>query len=227
MWQPLLSPCSVLFLFYKMLQHKKQELHNKLKLETNQKPPYMFTSRIHLWTIAIRSHRAGWTSCPALLGELDDHGSQLWRVSADGGISDGWSNGANTQHQVAAITVGGRKALVSQAWLRARTFTVGRICSRTSVVLTKRRYLTLASSQDVEHFCDALCVFVSKLGNKSHCSTSLVHGCGLGSPLGDTLSPGASRVWSKSSARRGDLACQERFMRNILKCARNKKKKLS
>lgn len=127
------------------LYNKKQELHNQLKTETNQKPPYVFARVSLLWTIPIRSCRVAWISRPALLGQLDDHGSQLWWVSADGRVSNGWSNGADTQHQGAAITVGGRKALVSQARLRVRTFMVGWICRRAPMVLKKRSEFLLES----------------------------------------------------------------------------------
>lgn len=51
----------------------------------------------------------------------------------------------------------------------------------------------VGKSQDVPHFCDVLCISVSMSSNKRHYSTSK-HGCGLVSPLGDILSPGASRV---------------------------------
>lgn len=61
----------------------------------------------------------------------------------------------------------------------------------------------VGKSQDVPHFCDVLCISVSMSSNKRHYSTCLeLDWNGLVSPLGDILSPGASRVRSKSSARR-------------------------
>lgn len=118
-----------------------KQWHNQLK--QTKKPPYMFS---WVWLLrAIRSCRLGSMSCPALLGQLYDHGSQLGWVSADGCISNGWSNGANAQHQRAAIIIRRRKALVAHAWLRARAPIVDRRCRSIHMVLKKTRDFMLES----------------------------------------------------------------------------------
>lgn len=83
---------------------------------------------------------------PTPLGQLHDHGSQLWWVSANGSISDGWSNRADTQHQMAAINFGGHRTLVNQAWLGARALTVVGQCSSNSMVLKRTGYVRKSCS---------------------------------------------------------------------------------
>ena len=78
---------------------------------------------------------------PTPLRQLHDHGSQLWWVSANGSISDGWSNRADTQHKMAAIIFGGHTTLVNQVWLRARALTVVGQCSSNSMVLKRTCYV--------------------------------------------------------------------------------------
>lgn len=116
--------------------------------DPNKKPSYMFSQ---VWLLramnsrSIRSCRLGSMSCPALLGQLYDHGSQLWWVSAYGCISNSWSNGANTQHQRAAIIIRGCKALVAHTWLRARTPILDRRCRSIHMVLKKTSDFMLES----------------------------------------------------------------------------------
>lgn len=134
----------------------------------------------------------------APLGQLHDHGGQLGWVSADGRVSNGWSNGANTQHQTAAVIVGGHAALVSQACLRA--LTVVRQCSSNSTVLKRRK--KLERNQLCISYYTTLTHGDILISTYKELCTSCLHGSGSVSPFGDILSPGPSRVLSRSSARR-------------------------
>ncbi len=159
-----------------------------------KKKPYMFSWVWFLWAVDSRS-----IPRPTPLGQLHDHGSQLRWVSADGRISNGWSNSADTQYQMAAVIVGGHAALVTQAWLGTRALTVVRQRSSNSMVLKRRSDFMLESHTSVDVILHGN-ILISRY-QKDPC-TSCSHGSGSVSPFGDILSPGASRVLSRSSTRR-------------------------
>lgn len=71
---------------------------------------------------------------PAPLGQFHYHGCQLRGVGADGSISNSWSNGADTQHQLATVVMGAA-ALVNQRWPRLRALDNIRQCSSAYMLL--------------------------------------------------------------------------------------------
>lgn len=72
---------------------------------------------------------------PTLLGQLHDHGSQLWWVITDGCIRNCWSNCTDTKHQWTAVIVRERIALISQAWIRTGAITAVWMCSSNVIFL--------------------------------------------------------------------------------------------
>lgn len=75
---------------------------------------------------------------PTLLGQLHDHGSQLWWVVTDGCIRNGWSNCTDTKHQWTAVIVRERIALISQAWIRTGAITAVWMCSSNAIFLKRK-----------------------------------------------------------------------------------------
>lgn len=75
---------------------------------------------------------------PTLLGQLHDHGSQLWWVVTDGCIRNGWSNCTDTKHQWTAVIVRERIALISQVWIRTGAITAVWMCSSNAIFLKRK-----------------------------------------------------------------------------------------
>lgn len=96
---------------------------------------YMCSCRDFLCVAA----RKLWTiPCPTLLGQIHNHGSQLRWVSADGRIRNGWSNCADTKHQLAAVALRGQTTWGTQTRLRPWGLTVLRQSSSDSTLLKTR-----------------------------------------------------------------------------------------
>lgn len=165
------------------------------------KRPCLFMRLWFLCEFVSRSHRLGCfpqrlTLLPAPLGQLHYHGSQLRGVGADRSISDGWSNGADAQQELAAIVVRGHAALVNQGRPRLGALDNVRQRCSTCMFLNGEKLKVIPKS-----LVAVKCRYWRPADVKDDC-TSRLWGSGLGSPLGDTLSGGASRVLSKSSAKR-------------------------